>query len=178
MHMNTLTLERRQTVGALGLDALRNFVEYEADLLDRRRFDDWYALYADDGVYWVPARHDQESWLNHVSLFFDEKHTLKTRVTRLQHPMLHCQEPPSACVRVLSGFRLEQGPGEAGQADDVYRVSSKFMMIEDRPGSPQRIVGGRYSHLLRHGSSGLSIVQKRVDLTNCDQSFPMLTQPF
>jgi len=60
----------------------------------------------------------------------------------------------------------------------LYHVTSKFVMLEDRPGYARRLFGGRYTHVLRHKSSGLEIVLKRVDLTNCDESFPSLTQPF
>ncbi|QHE85194.1 aromatic-ring-hydroxylating dioxygenase subunit beta [Hydrogenophaga sp. BPS33] len=152
---------------------LRDFIEHEAVLLDERRWEEWYQLFADDGAYWAPARHGQEHWLTHVSLFYDDKHTLKTRVTRLQHPQLHCQEPISHCVRVLSSTRLE------AVEQDEHLVSSRFVMLEDRVGAPQRVFGGRVLHRLRHEGQGrLSIVQKRVELTNCDQTFPMLTQPF
>jgi benzoate/toluate 1,2-dioxygenase beta subunit len=159
---------------ALDIDDLRTFIEHEAELLDAQRFDEWLALYADDAIYWAPAKRGQESWLDHVSLFFDDKTTMRTRVQRLRHAMIHCQAPRSACVRVLSSFRPA-----AGAADDgLYRVQSKFIMLEDRPGAARRVFGGRYLHTLRARSDGLEIVQKRVDLTNCDQSFPMLTQPF
>lgn len=156
------------------LDDLRDFIEAEAELLDEQRFDDWCALFAEDGIYWAPARHDQESWLNHVSLFYDEKHTLKTRVTRLNHPDIHCQQPKSQCVRVLSSFRLESSSDDANE----YRIRSKFIMLEDRFGADRRFYGGTYRHTLRCKGAGLEIVLKRVDLTNCDQTFPMLTQPF
>ena len=159
---------------AFTLDDLRGFIEHESDLLDEQRFDDWYALFADDGAYWAPARHGQESWLTHVSLYYDEKSTLKTRVARLNHPMLHCQDPESRCVRVVSNLSIEAQDTAAG----TCRVRSKFIMIEDRPGTERRLYGGRYVHTLRRDGQGLKIVLKRVELTNCEQSFPMLTQPF
>lgn len=158
---------------APALEELRRFIEHEAELLDERRFDEWCDLYTDDAVYWVPASAEQESWLNHVSLFFDDKQTMRTRVQRLNHPRIHCQSPPSRCVRVLSGARLD-GAGD----DDGWLVRSKFVMVEDRPGAPQRVFGGRYAHTIVQEADRLRIRRKRVDLTNCDQSFPMLTQPF
>ncbi|MDB5726838.1 MAG: phenoxybenzoate dioxygenase [Noviherbaspirillum sp.] len=170
----TLTSRKPAARAALNLDQLREFIENEADLLDEQRYDDWYAQYADDGVYWVPALHGQESWTNHVSLYYDEKHMMKTRVQRLKHPMLHCQEPGSRCVRVLSNFRLEWAADDGSE----YRVRSKFIMLEDRAGADRRFFGGRYVHTLRRGLDDLKIVLKRVELTNCDQSFPLLTQPF
>ena len=156
------------------LDTLRLFIEDEAELLDQQRFDDWLALYASDAVYWAPAVHDQKDWLTHVSLFYDDRHTMGTRVQRLKHPMLHCQSPQSHCVRVLSNFRLEA----SSQATGEYQVSSKFVMVEDRTGADQRLFAGRYTHTLRDTGAGLQIALKKVLLTNCDHRLPMLTQPF
>lgn len=160
----------------LALSDLQSFIELEAELLDERRFEEWLALFATDGIYWVPAKHGQESALNHVSLFYDDRHTLDVRVRRLRHPAIHCQTPPSATVRLVSNFKLE--PRHEGDGPDVYRVRSKFIMLEDRPGAARRLFGGRYTHLLRENAGGLEIVLKRVDLTNCDGTFAALTQPF
>lgn len=172
--MSTATKIKQAPRAAFTLDELRDFIENEADLLDEQRFDDWAALYAEDAVYWAPASREQTSWLNHVSLFYDDKHTIKIRIQRLKHPMIHCQEPKSACVRVLSNFKVEW----ASDDGDEYRVRSKFIMLEDRPGADRRWFGGRYIHTLRRSGDGLQIVLKKVELTNCDQTFPMLTQPF
>jgi benzoate/toluate 1,2-dioxygenase beta subunit len=158
----------------LTLDDLRSFIEDEADLLDEQRFDDWASLYAEDAIYWAPAARGQQSGLTHVSLFYDDKHTMKTRIRRLNHPMIHCQDPKSSCVRVLSNFKVEWASDDGNE----YRVRSKFIMIEDRPGADRRFYGGRYIHTLRREADSLQIVLKKVEITNCDQSFPMLTQPF
>lgn len=171
---STQTNLKMQPQQQLGIEELREFIENEADLLDSRRYGDWYNLFAEDGVYWVPAKKGQESWLTHVSLFYDDKHTLKTRVQRLDHPMTHCQEPQSTCVRVLSNFKLDAVTDDGSE----YRVSSKFIMLEDRHGKDQRLFGGRCIHILRYRENRLEIVRKQVELTNCDQSFPSLSQPF
>ena len=172
--MSTATLMKPAAQAALTIDPLRDFIEQEAELLDEQRFDDWAALYAEDAIYWAPAARDQASWLDHVSLFYDDKHTMKTRIQRLKHPMIHCQDPRSTCVRVLSNFKLEWMADDASE----YRVRSKFLMLEDRPGAERRFFGGRLTHTLRRTGEGLRIVLKKVELTNCDQAFPMLTQPF
>jgi len=172
--MNSVINHQPATTGIIELETLKLFIEDEADLLDQQRFEEWYQLFTDDGIYWAPAKHGQESGVNHVSLFYDEKHTLKTRITRLEHPMIHCQEPASHCVRLVSSIRLES----VWDDGNSYKLSSKFIMIEDRVGSPRRLSGGRCLHVLRREHGVLRIVQKRVELTNCDQSFPMLTQPF
>lgn len=156
------------------LSELQEFIEHEANLLDEQRFDEWLELFADDGIYWVPARAGQESPLTHVSLFYDDKPTLRIRVERLKHPKIHSQIPRSKTVRLVSNFRL--GPQTDEPAE--HCVISKFVLLEDRPGFERRLFGGRYTHRLRAVPGGLRIVSKRVDLTNCDQFFPSLTQPF
>ena len=171
----SVTADARAVAGSntLRLEELRRFLEHEAELLDERRFDEWCDLYTEDATYWVPASPEQENWRDHVSLFYDDKHTMRVRVQRLNHPRIHCQSPPSSCVRVISGVRLAEVTTEG-----AWLVRSKFVMVEDRPGNPQRVFGGRYSHTIVQEGEGLRIRLKRVDLTNCDQSFPMLTQPF
>lgn len=173
--MNAIAQSPRASTatGTLSLETLRQFIEDEAGLLDEGRFQEWYELFTEDASYWAPGRHGQDSPFSHISLFYDDKHTLKTRVTRLAHPQLHCQEPASHCVRVVSSVRLQEVQGTQ------YSLSSRFLMVEDRIGAPQRLFGGRLLHRLRdEGGGQLRIVQKRVELTNCEQSFAMLTQPF
>jgi 3-phenylpropionate/cinnamic acid dioxygenase small subunit len=156
------------------LDELQGFVENEARLLDGQRFEEWLDLFADDGVYWVPAKTEQQSPLSHVSLFYDNKPTLKVRIQRLRHPAMHSQIPKSQTVRLVANFRRERFDADPS----LCLVRSKFIMFEDRPGHERRLFGGQYSHTLRRKAAGFEIVLKRVDLTNCDQTFSALTQPF
>jgi 3-phenylpropionate/cinnamic acid dioxygenase small subunit len=159
----------------LPLADLQQFVEHEVELLDEQRFEEWMALFAEDGIYWVPAKRGQESALTHVSLFYDDKPTIGVRIRRLRHPAIHCQQPPSTTVRLVSNFRLQRHEPEPS----LYRVTSKFIMIEDRFGAERRLFGGHYTHVLRgRADGGLEIVLKQVDLTNCDHTFRALTQPF
>jgi benzoate/toluate 1,2-dioxygenase beta subunit len=160
--------------GRLTLGDLRQFIEDEAELLDQKRFREWLDLFAEDAIYWVPAKPGQESAQDYVSLFYDDKPTMRIRVERLLHARIHIQDPASLTVRVLSGFRSR--PAEENPSN--YVVSSKFVMIEDRATAAQRVFGGRYTHTLREHGGTLKIVHKRVDLTNCNQTFPALTQPF
>jgi 3-phenylpropionate/cinnamic acid dioxygenase small subunit len=156
------------------LGRLRRFVEHEARLLDARAFRSWIDLYADDGCYWAPASPEHDDPGRYVSLFYDEKQTMMTRVQRLMHPEIHSQIPASRLVRVLSG--VWAAPTRERGAD--YQVESKFIMIEDRLGAARQFYGGTYTHLLSDEAGGLRIRLKRVDLTNCEHAFKTLTQPF
>src|SRR5437868_12561618 len=63
---------------------LVKFVVREARLLDEKRFDEWYELFADDGHYWVPANPGQADPHLQNSLAYEDKFLLKLRVERLK----------------------------------------------------------------------------------------------
>ncbi len=153
-------------------EELEDFVLHEARLLDEHRYEEWSDLFAADGVYWVPAIPNQESPATHVSLFYDDKASIKVRVSRLRHPLIHVQTPASRVCHVLS--RVMVMPGGRG----LYNVECSFSMLEYRLDLGQRIYGGRCLHALRRNANGFEIVMKRVDLINCDGVFPALAVPF
>jgi 3-phenylpropionate/cinnamic acid dioxygenase small subunit len=157
---------------ALGRAAFEDFLFAEARLLDDRRFRDWMALFTEDGTYWVPAVAGQDSALNQVSLFYDDRDLMKTRVDRLEHPRIHVQTPPSRTAHVIGNVMVDAADDAAGE----YVVSSSVVMVEYRD-DHQRMFAGRQTHRLRRSGDGLRIVQKRVDLINCDSAFDAMAVP-
>jgi 3-phenylpropionate/cinnamic acid dioxygenase small subunit len=156
----------------LGREALADFIIHEARLLDARKFRDWMALFADDGSYWVPAVADQTSPFDQASLFYDDRELMKTRVGRLEHPRIHVQTPPSRTAHLIGNVVVE----EAEAARDEYLVGSTVIMVEYRDDA-QRIFAGRQQHRLRRHGDSFRIVQKRVDLINCDGAFEAMAVP-
>jgi 3-phenylpropionate/cinnamic acid dioxygenase small subunit len=150
------------------------FIHDEVRLLDDRRFEEWMELFADDGIYWVPTTPGQINPERTVSLFYDDKNAMKARITRLRHPRIYVQSPPSRTRHVVSGFRVEKADLPPGERV----ISSSFIMLEYRQGYEQRIFGGQYLHRLRLGEERLRIVLKRVELINCDESFRAMAVPF
>jgi 3-phenylpropionate/cinnamic acid dioxygenase small subunit len=53
-------------------DELKAFVYAEAELLDDGKFDDWLDLFADDGIYWIPAVPNQDDPLNTILIFYED----------------------------------------------------------------------------------------------------------
>ena len=146
------------------------FLIQEAHLLDERRFREWMGLFADDGIYWVPAVPNQESPFDQASLFYDDRELMKTRIDRLEHPHIHVQTPPSRTAHLVGNVIVEQAD------EGEFLVRSTFIMVEYRD-DRQRTFAGRQSHRLRREGASFRIVQKRVDLINCDSAFEAMAVP-
>jgi benzoate/toluate 1,2-dioxygenase beta subunit len=161
-------------LAAAGVDraAFADFLIHEALLLDERRFRDWMALFAEDGTYWVPAVPDQKSPFDQASLFYDDRDLMKTRIDRLEHPRIHVQTPPSRTAHIVGNVVVEEVDAAKGE----YVVGSTVIMVEYRDDA-QRLFAGRQRHRLRRHGEGFRIVQKRVDLINCDGAFEAMAVP-
>jgi 3-phenylpropionate/cinnamic acid dioxygenase small subunit len=154
----------------LDLRRCEQFLLHEARLLDEGKFDDWLALFTPDAWYWVPSEPDQADPAETISLIYDDRRLLETRVRRLASPRMYSQEPRSRTSRIIANITLE----------DVGRgctVRSKFVMIEYRR-EQQRIFGGTALHRLVLAGGRILIAWKRVDLVNCDAPLDGITIPF
>jgi len=157
---------------AVSRAAIADFIVHEARLLDARKFRDWMALFADDGTYWVPAVPDQQSPFDQASLFYDDRDLMKTRIERLEHPRIHVQTPPSRTAHLVGNVVVEQEDAAKGE----LVVGSTVLMVECRDDA-QRLFAGRQRHRLRRHGETFLIVQKRVDLINCDTAFEAMAVP-
>ena len=153
---------------------VEKFLIREVRLLDERRFEEWMNLFAEDGYYWVPAAPDQVDPYDSVSIFFDDREVMKTRLSRLDHPKIHSQKPASRTCHFVSNIDIDKD--HHGTSEILVR--SNLMMLEYRL-EKQTTYGGHCRHLLRLKSDGaFEIAWKRVDLINCDGTLEMLSVPF
>jgi len=152
------------------MTAPEDFIADEAALLDAGRFDDWLALFAEDGHYWVPLQGAaQADPFSHNSLAYEDRLLLQLRIERLKNPRAHSQHPASHCQHVLQRSRIESEDAERGEL--VLRTP--FLYVEAR-GDQQQMLAGCYRHLLVRTASGWAIRQKRVDLLNAGQALPAI----
>jgi len=156
-----------------GLDLHRceQFLIHEARLLDDGKFEDWLALFAPDAWYWVPSEPGQPDPLETVSLIYDDRRLLETRVRRLASPRMYSQEPRSRTSRIVGNVTIETSDRNA------CTTRSKFMMIEYRR-EQQRIFAGTVLHRLVRSGGRIMIDWKRIDLVNCDAPLDGITIPF
>jgi len=156
----------------LDVRACELFLLHEARLLDEGKFDDWLALFTPEVRYWVPSEPGQESPLDTVSLIYDDRRLLETRVRRLSSPRIYSQEPRSRTSRIVTNVTIEEDPDPASTL-----VRSKFMLVEFRR-NEQRIFGGTSFHRLTNADGEIRIAWKRVDLVNCDAPMDGIVVPF
>ena len=141
------------------------FVIREARLLDEKRFDEWYELFAEDGHYWVPASPNQPDPLNHNSLAYEDRLLLKLRIERLKQPTAYSQKPASRCHHLLQTPEIERS------ANNEFVTRTSFIYTETRGDESQR-----YAAVASHTLVGdpLKIRLKRVDILNCDAALPSI----
>lgn len=144
---------------------------HEARLLDDGKFDDWLALFTPEAWYWVPSEPGQVDPVQTVSLIYDDRRLLETRVRRLASPRMYSQEPRSRTSRMIGNVSIEESGKHA------CTVRSKFVMIEYRR-EQQRLFGGTALHRLVQAEGRIMIAWKRVDLVNCDAPLDGITIPF
>jgi 3-phenylpropionate/cinnamic acid dioxygenase small subunit len=155
----------------LDLQRCEQFLLHEARLLDDGNFDAWLALFTPDAWYWVPSEPDQTDPFETVSLIYDDRRLLETRVRRLASPRMYSQEPRSRTSRMIGNITIEESD------DNASTVRSKFTMIEYRR-EQQRLFGGTALHHLVQTDGRVMIAWKRVDLVNCDAPLDGITVPF
>ncbi|GAA4737084.1 aromatic-ring-hydroxylating dioxygenase subunit beta [Actinomycetospora chibensis] len=154
--------------GPIGHLEVEQFLYREARLADTHELDAWEALWTDDAVYHVPV---DDSWdpRTHMSIIFDNRGRIATRIKQLHTGRRHAQRPPSRLVRIVSNIEIVGTEG----TDTV--VSSVVQVIESRE-RDTRTWAGRVTHKLRRVDGGLAMAYKKVVLVDSDR--PLLSLSF
>ncbi len=166
-----MTATASKIATGLSRSQCEDFLVHEARLLDDARFDEWLALFTDKAHYWVPSEPNQASPLETVSLMYDDRRLLETRVRRLASPRIYSQEPRSRTSRIVTNVSVESTDGA------ITKVRSKFVLVEYRR-EEQRLFAGTYWHDLAMTGGDIRIALKRINLVNCDAPMDGLVVPF
>ena len=146
---------------------LTAFVVREARLLDDKRYEEWNALWTEDGIYWVPLVPDQPDGIHHTSHLYEDKLLRTLRVERLKSPRAYSQQPPSRAHHLLQTPTVESA--DAGTSRYVLRT--EFHYTEAQGDEIEFFVGTVYHHLVMQDGS-LRMALKRVNLLNSDAALP------
>jgi 3-phenylpropionate/cinnamic acid dioxygenase small subunit len=142
------------------------FVYREARLADELRYDEWEALWTEDAVYWVPANGDDIDPERQMSIIFDNRARIATRVKQLNSGKRHAQTPPSRLRRVVANVELLEP--ETDQPDDIG-AGANFILYESRDRGVT-MWAGRSRYTLRRGDEGLRMARKTVLLVDNDRA--------
>jgi 3-phenylpropionate/cinnamic acid dioxygenase small subunit len=146
----------------------QDFIALEARLIDEQRFDEWLALFDEDGRYWVPlAGAAQEEGAAYNALADEDRLLLSLRVERLKNPKAHSQHPRSRCQHVLQASQQVAGDGGACELRTPCRSRASR-------GARQRLLAGSATHRLVRVGDQWRIRLKRVDLLDAGEPLPAI----
>lgn len=159
-----------ETVNGIELHhAVEQFLYRQAELLDEKRWQDWVDLFAEDGVYWMPAEPSHTHWDGMPAIFAEDKNLMSVRMKRVLHPDAWSQRPLWGTNHVVSNVVLEEA------TDTEVRVRSRFHMLELRR-DDVRHFAGVYRHHLQRTGEGFRIKLQRVDMTNAQAPYDYVLQ--
>jgi len=149
------------------LRQIEQFLFREARYADEHDYDAWEALWTDDALYWVPAGDDTSDPVAVVSVVYDNRNRISTRLKQLRTGKRYSQSPPSNLRRVISNVEVLGTEGE----DTV--VAANFVLVESRVRGMQ-VWAGRTTYRLRVVDGELKLAYKKVALVNADQPLPTM----
>lgn len=142
--------------------AAQDFLIEEAYLLDSRRFDEWYQLFADDVVYVAPVRNtrrvgnsDVDESIGH---FDENKASLGLRVRKLGTDVGWAEDPPSLTRRFVTNIAVTWGdvPGE-------LKVRSNLLVFRSRGDRGQHdLLAGERNDVLRIADGSFLIARRHI----------------
>lgn len=156
------------------------FIYREARLADTHDYDGWEGLWTDDGYYWVPGGGTSDvDPTTQVSILFDNRSRIGTRIKQLKSGKRHSQNPNSNVCHIITNVEVlglhAGGPpvGDAHIGDTV--VTATMLVVESRERGTT-MWAGRVDYRLRSVDGELRMSWKKVTLVDRDQ--PLYTLSF
>lgn len=160
--MSTLTPDRVDV-----LRTVEQFIYREARLADEHQYDAWEALWTDDALYWVPAGGPDTDPTRQMSVLYDNRARISTRIKQFHTGKRHAQTPVSNLRRIVSNVEVLTDDG------DELTAGANFILVESRERGTQ-LWAGRYEYRLRRTAAGLRMAAKTVLLVDSDQALATL----
>ncbi len=151
------------------LGQVTTFIYREARLADDHQYEAWEALWAEDGVYWIPADGEGGDPDAEMSIIYDNRSRIALRVRQLLTGRHFTQSPRSPLVRLISNIEV--------LADDgvVVHVTTSALVFEAHIRG-ETLWGSRTEYKLRRDNGSFRIVLKKVVLANNDK--PLFSMAF
>ena len=151
---------------------VEQFLYREARLADESQYDEWEALWTDDALYWVPVGGQGGDPRREMSVIYDNRNRISTRLKQLRTGRRYAQAPQSNLRRLISNIEFLGGVPNPDGAFDL-EVGANFLAIESRARGTH-LWGGRATYRLRREDDTLRLVYKKVVLVDNDRPLPTL----
>jgi benzoate/toluate 1,2-dioxygenase subunit beta len=151
---------------------VEQFLYREARLADEGDYDSWEELWTDDALYWVPVSGEGSDPQRQMSVIYDNRTRIATRLKQLRTGKRYAQAPRSNLRRLLSNIEFLGGRQNSNRGVDL-EVGANFLAIESRSRGT-RLWGGRTTYRLRRRGDDLLLAYKKVVLVDNDQPLPTL----
>src|SRR5271167_3769826 len=103
--------------------AVESFLYKEARLMDAHAYDEWLTLWDEDATYWVPCNADDIDPMQNVSVIYDRRGQLRSRIQRLKETSWLREQAPRL-KHLVSNIEIESA------TDSEVVVSSAFILAE------------------------------------------------
>ncbi|MGI5127827.1 aromatic-ring-hydroxylating dioxygenase subunit beta [Pseudonocardia sp. CA-107938] len=137
----------------------------EAELLDRKAYAAWNALYTDDGFYVIPIDPAAERFDDILNMVYDDARMRRMRVTRMTEGHAIAAVDAARTVRTVSRFVPESVSG-----DEVVVRSAQILVAYKR--ERHDLWAADLVHRIRLSPDGDRIVQKVVRLVDSESAVP------
>jgi benzoate/toluate 1,2-dioxygenase beta subunit len=151
---------------------VEQFLYREARYADENDYDAWEALWTDDALYWVPAGGADIDPVQNMSVIYDNRSRISTRLKQLRTGKRYAAAPPSKLRRMLSNIEFLGGRTNADGGADL-EVGANFLVLESRDRG-NHVWGGRVTHRLRNEGGTLRLAYKKVVLVDNERPIPTL----
>lgn len=170
----TLTIDNARPAANLeDYREIEQFIYMEARLADQLQYDEWESLWTDDALYWVPSDGAGYDPMKKMSVIYDNRNRISTRLTQLRTGKRYAQAPPSNMRRLVSNIEILErvGRGEGSEATAV----ANFALFEAKERGT-RMWAGQVTYVLRVIEGRIRLVNKTVVLI--DNAMPLPNMGF
>jgi benzoate/toluate 1,2-dioxygenase beta subunit len=152
---------------------IEQFLYREARYADENDYDAWEALWTDDALYWVPAGAETADPGQQMSIIYDNRNRISTRLKQVRTGRRYAQAPPSDLRRLLSNIEFLGGRTNSDGGTDL-EVGANFLVLESRARGTH-VWGGRATYRIRRVDDTLRLAYKKVVLVDNDKPIPTLS---
>ncbi len=135
-------------------------IQWEATLLDRRRWAEWIDLYTEDAVYWVPSWANEEETTDDPDtqlnlIYLRNRGGLEDRVFRIESRDSYASVPLDRTVHVVGNILIDKIDGE-----EITALANCLIHTYGKKGGMTR--ASLYDFVIRRVGDDLRIMRKKI----------------